>query len=164
MDRRCIERSGSRVVPIRMFAAPSTFFTALPIFRHRLRHLLSTLPTYAQTYEFMIWLGVYGGISPLSDKGYPLKPVHIPIVSGVPFNLIKGRNGNVIVYSFVAKNNTVTSYNGDLVPFCPYLQANRTLSGGQYFQTLQAGTEVFKGNGVKMVTTLVEQRVLIEIA
>ncbi|KAL8894661.1 MAG: hypothetical protein Q9192_004144 [Flavoplaca navasiana] len=100
-----------------MFATPSTVFTALPIFRHRLRHLLSTLPTYAQTYEVMIWLGVYGGMSALSDNGYPPKPVDPPIIGGVPFNLIKGRNVKVIVYSFFAKNNPVTSFNGDLVPF-----------------------------------------------
>ncbi|KAL8992671.1 MAG: hypothetical protein Q9169_006920, partial [Polycauliona sp. 2 TL-2023] len=78
---------------------------------------LSTCPTCAQTYEVMIWLGVYGGISPLSDNGYPPTPVATPIIGGTPFNLIKGHNGNVIVYSFVAKNAPVTSYSGDLVAF-----------------------------------------------
>ncbi|KAL8866838.1 MAG: hypothetical protein Q9174_006050 [Haloplaca sp. 1 TL-2023] len=114
---------------------------------------LSNCANCAQTYEVMIWLGVYGGISPLSDNGYPPTPVATPTIGGVPFNLIKGTNGNVIVYSFVVKNNPVTSYSGDLVPFYRYLQANWGLSGAQYLQTLQAGTEVFTGSGAKMVTS-----------
>ncbi|KAL8853716.1 MAG: hypothetical protein Q9221_001527 [Calogaya cf. arnoldii] len=114
---------------------------------------LSTCPTCAQTYEVMIWLGVYGGISPLSDNGYPPTPVATPTIGGTAFNLIKGHNGNVIVYSFVANNGPVTTYSGDLVAFYRYLQANRQLNGGQYMQTLQAGTEVFTGSGARLVTS-----------
>ncbi|KAL8759602.1 MAG: hypothetical protein Q9199_000646 [Rusavskia elegans] len=114
---------------------------------------LSTCATCAQTHEIMIWLGVYGGISPLSDNGYPPTPIATPTIGGTAFNLIKGHNGNVIVYSFVAKNGPVTSYSGDLVAFYRYLQANYALNGGLYLQTLQAGTEVFTGSGGKMVTS-----------
>ncbi|KAI4279926.1 MAG: hypothetical protein L6R38_004866 [Xanthoria sp. 2 TBL-2021] len=39
---------------------------------------LSTCPTWAQTYEVMVWLEFYGGISPLSDNGYPPTPVATP--------------------------------------------------------------------------------------
>ncbi|CAL8579655.1 hypothetical protein XPA_005389 [Xanthoria parietina] len=114
---------------------------------------LSTCASCGQTYEVMVWLGVYGGISPLSDNGYPPTPVATPTIGGTAFNLIKGHNGNVIVYSFVAKNGPVTSYSGDLVAFYRYLQANWQLSSGQYLQTLQAGTEVFTGSGAKLVTS-----------
>lgn len=114
---------------------------------------LSTCATCGQTYEVMVWLGVYGGISPLSDNGYPPTPVATPTIGGTAFNLIKGHNGNVIVYSFVAKNGPVTSYSGDLVAFYRYLQANWQLSSAQYLQTLQAGTEVFTGSAAKLVTS-----------
>lgn len=101
----------------------------------------------------MIWLGVYGGVSPLSDNGYPSTPVATPTIGGVAFNLIKGHNGNVIVYSFVAKSGAVTSFSGDLVPFYRYLQTNWQVSRAQYLQVLQAGTEVFTGSGAKLATT-----------
>ncbi|KAL8942981.1 MAG: hypothetical protein Q9216_001337 [Gyalolechia sp. 2 TL-2023] len=113
---------------------------------------LGSCPNCAQAYEVMVWLGVYGGISPLSDNGYPPTPVATPTIGGTAFNLIKGHNGNVIVYSFVAKSTT-TNFSGDLVAFYRYLQANWQLSSGQYLQTLQAGTEVFTGSGAKMTTT-----------
>ncbi|KAL8889339.1 MAG: hypothetical protein Q9215_003368 [Flavoplaca cf. flavocitrina] len=101
--------------------------------------ILSTCHTCAQTYEVMIWFGVYGGISALSDNRYPLKPVHIPIVGGVPFNSIRGTNRNVTVYSFVAKTNPVTSYNGDLVPFYRYIPTKYSMSGGQYCRLCRRG-------------------------
>ncbi|KAL8953432.1 MAG: hypothetical protein Q9222_000706 [Ikaeria aurantiellina] len=114
---------------------------------------LGTCPSCAQAYEVMVWLGVYGGISPLSDNGYPPTPVATPTIGGVPFNLIKGHNGNVIVYSFLAQSGAVTSYSGDLVAFYKYLIANWGVSSGQYLQTVQAGTEVFTGSGAKLTTT-----------
>ncbi len=87
----------------------------------------------------MIWLGVYGGISPLSDNGYTPTPVATPTIGRVAFNLIKNHNKKVIVYRFVARNNPVTFYSGDLVLFYRYLKANWGLSGGQYLQTSQWG-------------------------
>ena len=122
-----------------MFATPSSAVTALPIFQNRLRHLP--------------WLGVYGVNSQLSDNGYSPKSVDTLITDGVPLNLIEGRNGNVLVYSFVAKNNPVRSYKGDLAPFYRYSQANLGLTGGHYLQMLQAGTEAFTGHGVRTVTS-----------
>lgn len=101
----------------------------------------------------MVWLGVYGGISPLSDNGYPSTPVATPTIGGTAFNLIKGHNGNVIVYSFVAKSGAETTYSGDLMAFYNYLETSWQLSSGQYLQTVQAGTEVFTGSGAKLTTT-----------
>ncbi|KAL8636861.1 MAG: hypothetical protein Q9226_009196, partial [Calogaya cf. arnoldii] len=138
---------------------PLSQYTSIPTswsgsyFGTSLRANVATRPTCAQTYEVVIWLGVYGDISPLSDNGYLPRPVATPTIGGTVFNLIKGHNGNVIVYSFVAKNGSMTTYSGDLVAFYRYLQANWQLSGGQYLQTLQAGTEVFTGSGARLVTS-----------
>lgn len=114
---------------------------------------LGTCPNCAQAYEVMVWLGIYGGISPLSDNGYPSTPVATPTIGGTAFNLIKGHNGNVIVYSFVAKSGAATNFSGDLMAFYKYLETNWQLSSGQYLQTIQAGTEVFTGSNAKLTTT-----------
>ena len=113
---------------------------------------LGTSPTSAQAYEVMIWLGVFGGVSPLSDNGYPPTPIATSTIGGVAFNLIAGHNGNVVVYSFVAQSSA-TSFNGDLLNFYKYLETNYKLSSGQYLQSIQAGTEVFTGSGAKLTTT-----------
>ncbi|KAI4252172.1 MAG: hypothetical protein LQ352_004433 [Teloschistes flavicans] len=113
---------------------------------------LSTSSGGAQAYEIMIWLGVFGDIYPLSDNGYPPTPVATPTIGGVAFNLIAGHNGNVVVYSFMAKT-AATSFSGDLVAFYKYLEASYQLSSGLYMQTIQAGTEVFTGSGAKLTTS-----------
>ncbi|KAL8627062.1 hypothetical protein Q9189_007230 [Teloschistes chrysophthalmus] len=113
---------------------------------------LSTSPTGSQTHEIMIWLGVFGDIYPLSDNGYPPTPVATPTIGGIAFDLIAGHNGNVIVYSFVAKT-AATSFSGDLVAFYKYLEGNFGLGSGLYLQTVQAGTEVFTGSGAKLTTS-----------
>ncbi|KAL9603043.1 MAG: hypothetical protein Q9219_001407 [cf. Caloplaca sp. 3 TL-2023] len=113
---------------------------------------LGACPSCAQAYEVMVWLGVYGDISPLSDNGYPPTPVATPTINGVAFNLIKGHNGNVIVYSFVAQSPAY-SYGGDLLAFYRFLGTSQWgLGAGQYLQTVQAGTEVFTGSGAKLTT------------
>ena len=84
----------------------------------------------------MIWLGVYGNISPVSDNGYPPKPIATPTIGSTPFNLIMAHNGNTIVYSFVAQSMAATNFNGDLVSFYRYLQSNYGLNGGLYLQTI----------------------------
>ena len=32
----------------------------------------------ANTFEVMVWLGLYGGVSPLSANGYPFTPIATP--------------------------------------------------------------------------------------
>ena len=63
----------------------------------------------------MVWLGLYGSISPLSANGYPFTPIATPTIGGVAFDLAYGLNGNVKVYSFVAHSHAATSFSGDLV-------------------------------------------------
>lgn len=68
-----------------------------------------------QTFEVMVWLGLYGDISPLSSNGYPFKPIASVDVGNGHFHLAYGLNGNVKVYSFVAKTHANKNFNGDLV-------------------------------------------------
>ena len=114
---------------------------------------LGTGPTGAQAYEVMVWLGDYGGCSPLSDNGYPPTPSATPTINGTPFNLIVGHNGNTIVYSFVAQSKAATNFSGDLLAFYKYLETNYKLSSSLYLQSIQAGTEVFTGSGAKLTTS-----------
>lgn len=106
----------------------------------------------AQAYEVMIWLGVYGGVSPLSNNGYPPTPTATPTIGNTAFNLIVGTNGATTVYSFVAQTNT-TSYSGDLLAFYKYLETNEKLPATDYLQTIQAGSEVFTGSGAELLTS-----------
>ena len=101
----------------------------------------------------MVWLGDYGGASPLSDNGYPPTPIATPTISGTSFNFIVGTNGNVKVYSFVAQSKAATNFSGDLNLFYQWLINNYGLSSGVYLQSIQAGTEVFTGSSAKLTTT-----------
>lgn len=97
-----------------------------------------------------------GSISPLSSNGYPFTPIASPVINGVQFDLAYGLNGNVKVYSFVARNRAATSFSGDFLNFYKYLQQNYASNGfnsNLYLQAFQAGTEVFTGSNVKFDTT-----------
>ena len=100
----------------------------------------------------MVWLGVFGGVSPLSNNGYPPTPTATPTIGGVAFNLIVGTNGATTVYSFTAQTNA-TNFNGNLLLFYQYLETNEMLSSAQYLQSIQAGSEVFTGSGAELLTT-----------
>ena len=113
---------------------------------------VGTSCTSAQAYEVMIWLGDYGGVSPLSNNGYPPTPTATPTIGNTAFNLIVGTNGATTVYSFVAQTNT-TSYSGDLLAFYKYLETNEKMPATDYLQTIQAGSEVFTGSGAELLTS-----------
>lgn len=134
------------------------------------------------TFEVMVWLGLYGGVSPLSANGYPFTPIASPTI-GVLFDLAYGLNGNVKVYSFVARSRAATDYSSDLVSdarihrdwgrggevgdvladrlidqlnFYKYLAQKYASNGfnlNLYLQTIQAGPEVFTGTNAKLTTT-----------
>ena len=104
----------------------------------------------------MVWLGLYGGISPLSSNGYPFTPIATPTIDGVAFDLAYGLNGNVKVYSFVAHSHAATSFSGDLRNFYSYLATNYASNGfseSLYLQSIQAGSEVFTGSNAKLATS-----------
>ncbi|GAB1742011.1 hypothetical protein NU219Hw_g7404t1 [Hortaea werneckii] len=112
-------------------------------------------PSGANAFEVMVWLGLYGSISPLSSNGYPFTPIASPVINGVQFDLAYGLNGNVKVYSFVARNRAATSFSGDFLNFYKYLQQNYASNGfnsNLYLQAFQAGTEVFTGSNANFDT------------
>ncbi|KAI7180812.1 hypothetical protein KC343_g12972 [Hortaea werneckii] len=117
---------------------------------------VGTSPNGANAFEVMVWLGLYGSISPLSSNGYPFTPIASPVINGVQFDLASGLNGNVKVYSFVARSRAATSFSGDFLNFYKYLQQNYASNGfnsNLYLQAFQAGTEVFTGSNAKFDTS-----------
>jgi len=126
-------------------------------------------------FEVMVWLGVYGGVSPLSANGYPFTPIATVTIGGQIFDLAYGLNGSVKVYSFVARGGRATNFSADVVRymsllcgddreanastqnlFFQYLLANYGSNGftsSLYLQVVQAGTEVFTGSNAKLTTT-----------
>ncbi|PSK34201.1 hypothetical protein B9Z65_8527 [Elsinoe australis] len=117
---------------------------------------LGNSATSANLFEVMVWLGLYGSASPLSANGYPFTPIANVTISGVVFDLAYGLNGNVKVYSFVARSRAQTTFSGNLLDFFKYLSANYAGNGfgdGLVVQDVQAGTEVFTGTNGKLTTT-----------
>lgn len=107
-------------------------------------------------FEVMVWLGVYGGVSPLSANGYPFTPIASPTINGVAFDLAYGTNGNVKVYSFVAHSHAATPFSGDLLAFYKYLAANYGSNGfttSLVLQSVQAGSEIFTGTNGDLTTS-----------
>ena len=103
----------------------------------------------------MVWLGVYGGVSPLSANGYPFTPIASPTINDVAFDLAYGTNGNVKVYSFVAHSHAATSFDGDLLTFYQYLAANygdNDFTSSLILQSVQSGSEVFTGSNGDLTT------------
>ena len=101
----------------------------------------------------MIWLGEFGPISPLSSNGYPPTPIATPTIDGVAFNLIKGKNGAVMVYSFVAASKKASTWSGDLMGFYKYLEGQGEVSSALYLLSIQAGSEVFTGSDCVLTTS-----------
>lgn len=66
-------------------------------------------------FEVMVWLGVFGGVSPLSSNGYPFTPIASVTIGGTVFDLAYGLNESVKVYSFVARSGAATNFSADLV-------------------------------------------------
>ncbi|GKT56432.1 glycoside hydrolase family 12 protein [Colletotrichum tofieldiae] len=100
-------------------------------------------------YEIMIWLGSLGGAGPISATG---STIATPTVAGRTWNLYKGVNGQMTVFSFVAPSN-VQSFSGDLKAFITYLVNSQGLPSSQILQSIGAGTEPFVGSNAKFTTT-----------
>ncbi|KAI9901692.1 hypothetical protein N3K66_003509 [Trichothecium roseum] len=100
-------------------------------------------------YEFMIWLGAFGGAGPISSTGSPIATVDI---LGTSWNLFNGMNGNMNVFSFVASSN-VENFSGDLTAFTKYLISEQGVDSAQILQSVGAGTEPFEGSGVVLATS-----------
>ena len=112
---------------------------------------LGTSPTASASYEVMVWLGALGGAGPISSTGST--PIATPKIGSTTFNLYKGPNGAMTVFSFVAQNKTTTSYSGDLMAFFKYLETSQGVPSSQYLQSIGAGTEPFTGRNAKLTTS-----------
>jgi xyloglucan-specific endo-beta-1,4-glucanase len=99
---------------------------------------------YNGEYELMIWLGVYGGIWPITESptGSPVTRVTI---AGYSWDLYTGWNGEMRVYSFLPANGPITSFSADVKEFFNYLIQNYNLPASQYMLIYQFGTEAFTG-------------------
>lgn len=100
-------------------------------------------------YEVMIWLGSFGGAGPISSSGSPIATLNI---AGVSWDLYKGPNGQMTVFSFKAKSN-VQSFKADLTDFTKYLVSKQGVSSRQILQSIGAGTEPFLGNNAVLTTS-----------
>lgn len=65
-------------------------------------------------------------------------------LAGHDFNLFKGPNGQMTVFSFLPTSQ-ITSFSGDLMTFVEYLVAEQGLDNSQYLISTGAGTEAFTG-------------------
>ncbi|OHE92471.1 glycosyl hydrolase family 12 [Colletotrichum orchidophilum] len=109
----------------------------------------SSTATGSAQYEIMIWLGALGGAGPISATG---STIATPTVAGRTWNLYKGVNGQMTVFSFVAPSD-VQSFSGDLKAFTTYLVNSQGLPSSQILQSIGAGTEPFVGSDAKFTTT-----------
>jgi xyloglucan-specific endo-beta-1,4-glucanase len=111
---------------------------------------LSSTPTGSDEFEIMVWLGALGGAGPISSTG---SPIATPTIGSTTFNLFKGPNGQMTVYSFVATSKMDTNYSGDLKAFFTYLIANQGLSANEYLLSIGAGTEPFTGSNAVLTVS-----------
>jgi xyloglucan-specific endo-beta-1,4-glucanase len=124
----------------------------------------SSTPGGSETYELMIWLGNFnaGPIARfvhhtasltchantdlvLSQWGADGKPVPILkaiTLAGTTWDLYKGPNGQMTVFSFLPSNGkNITSFKGDINSFLKYLTQNQGVAATQYLKSVGAGTE-----------------------
>uniref|UniRef100_A0AAV1V5I5 Uncharacterized protein n=1 Tax=Peronospora matthiolae TaxID=2874970 RepID=A0AAV1V5I5_9STRA len=107
-------------------------------------------PQANNKYEVMVWLATFGNAAPLADK-YPAKPIKENVkVGGVTFNLYKGMNGKVTVFTFLATVNT-NRFKGDLRNFFTQLPDPKLLDD-QYLVKAETGTEPFQGHAEMVVS------------
>ncbi|KAL2066774.1 hypothetical protein VTL71DRAFT_2846 [Oculimacula yallundae] len=90
-------------------------------------------------YELMIWLGRYGGVWPIGSSTGNVT------VNGQQWDLWRGFNGAMIVFSFVATTLPMNSFNQDLKPFFDYMSTKGFPASSQHLITYQIGSEAFTG-------------------
>ncbi|EMF15689.1 glycoside hydrolase family 12 protein [Sphaerulina musiva SO2202] len=115
----------------------------------------SSSATGSEEFEIMIWLAALGGAGPISStygaNGKPT-PVGSITIGGVAFDLYKGPNGSMTVFSFVARQQ-VKSFNADIKQFFQYLVKAQGYKDSQYLISAGAGTEPFEGTNAVFTTT-----------
>jgi xyloglucan-specific endo-beta-1,4-glucanase len=103
-------------------------------------HTISN-PTYnsTPTDELMVWLYHSGGAGPVGTRKATVK------IDGASWDLYEGNIG-WNVFSFVRTKNT-TSAKLNLKDFFQNLISTGSLSSSKYLSSIEAGTEIFIGNG-----------------
>ncbi|KAF7193169.1 putative xyloglucan-specific endo-beta-1,4-glucanase A [Pseudocercospora fuligena] len=108
-----------------------------------------------EEFEIMVWLAALGGAGPISSTygaDGSATSIGSTTIAGINFNLYKGPNGQMTVYSFVA-SSTANTFDGDLKDFFDYLVSNQGFSESQYLISAGAGTEAFEGSDVIFTTS-----------
>ncbi|KAK4504735.1 hypothetical protein PRZ48_002697 [Zasmidium cellare] len=115
----------------------------------------SSSPTGNEEFELMVWLAAIGGAGPISStydaQGNPT-PIGSATIAGTTWDVYKGPNGQMTVYSFVAPSQ-VTDFSGDLRQFYAWLVENDGFEESQYLISAGAGTEAFEGNECTFTTS-----------
>jgi xyloglucan-specific endo-beta-1,4-glucanase len=87
-------------------------------------------------------------------QGADGKPVPIgsATLAGQTWDVYKGPNGQMTVFSFLPRQET-RSFSGDLKVFYDYLVKQQGFPSSQYLISAGAGTEPFVGEGVTFTTS-----------
>ncbi|KAI5357511.1 putative glycoside hydrolase family 12, glycoside hydrolase family 11/12 [Septoria linicola] len=96
-----------------------------------------------QTYELMVWVGVFGDSAWPIGMNAPRDPPVIVMLDDTEFTLYNGTNSRgQFVYSWVT-NQTLTTFELDVAPLFGYLWENEGVPGDVYLGVVQFGTEAF---------------------
>lgn len=98
----------------------------------------------------MVWLGAFGGAGPISETGSPIGTVTL---AGTEWQLYKGPNGQMTVFSFVASSGSVENFSADVTEFTKYLISEHGVADTQILQSVGAGTEPFLGTNAVLTTS-----------
>lgn len=80
-------------------------------------------------------------------------PIGSANIAGYDWDLYKGPNGDMTVFSFVpASGKQINSFNGDVNKFFTYLTKNQGLSSSQFLKSVGAGTEPTLGDKAVFTT------------
>jgi xyloglucan-specific endo-beta-1,4-glucanase len=75
-------------------------------------------------------------------------------LAGTTWDLYKGPNGQMTVFSFLPSNGkNIVSFKGDINVFLKYLTQNQGVSASQYLKSLGAGTEPTLGQNAVFTTS-----------
>jgi len=117
----------------------------------------SSTPGGAEEYELMVWLGNFNAGPIASAWGADGKPVPLAKgiqLAGITWDLFKGPNGQMTVFSFLPSDGkNIVSFKGDINVFLKYLTQSQGVSANQYLKSVGAGTEPTTGDNAVFTTS-----------
>lgn len=102
-------------------------------------------------YELMIWLGVFGGVWPISEAKRPIARINI---CGYDWDVYFGYNhgGAMKVYSFLPVFGNISQFSADVKYFFDYLTHEHQFPAHeQHMLIYQFGTEAFTGGPASFI-------------